>query len=75
MDITNYIQYIAFNKSAPPGKIKYLSFLKECRLLRVSLYRSGRLTEGYMWHCVGVSIRLLNGLVVAIRFVNAIPEV
>ena len=57
MDITNYIQCIALNKFTPPGKTKHLSFLKERRLVHVSLHRSGRLTEGYLWHRVGVSIR------------------
>lgn len=57
MDITNYIQYVAFNKFTPPGKTKHLTFLKECRLGHVSLDRSGRLTEGYLWYRAGVSIR------------------
>lgn len=57
MDITNYIQYIAFDKFAPPGKIEHLSLLEKCRLVLVSLDRSGRFTEGYLWHRSEVSTR------------------
>lgn len=49
MDVCNYLQYISFNKFDPPLEAKHLSYLKECRLHRVSLSRRGLLTNGFLW--------------------------
>jgi hypothetical protein len=37
MNITNYMQYITFNKFDPPATKRRLSYLKACRLHQVSL--------------------------------------
>jgi hypothetical protein len=49
MGITNYMQYIAFNKFDPPVTGRRLSYLKACRLHRVSLQQAGIRTEGILW--------------------------
>jgi hypothetical protein len=49
MDTTNYMQYISFNKFDPPMARKRLSYLKACRLHKVSLLQTGLLTEGNLW--------------------------
>jgi hypothetical protein len=53
MDISNYMQYISFNKFDPPVKQKRLSYLKACRLHYVSLHREGLLTKGFLWNITG----------------------
>lgn len=53
MDISNYMQYISFNKFDPPVKEKHLSYLKACRLHRVSLHHEGILTTGHLWEVTG----------------------
>jgi hypothetical protein len=53
MDISNYMQYISFNKFDPPVKQKRLSYLKACRLHHVSLHHKGVLTKGFLWHIIG----------------------
>ena len=53
MDISNYMQYIAFNRFDPPVKTKRLSYLKACRLHHVSLHPEGLLTKGFLWHITG----------------------
>jgi hypothetical protein len=50
MDISNYMQYISFNKFDPPVKKKRLSYLKACRLHHVSLHHEGLLTKGFLWN-------------------------
>jgi hypothetical protein len=49
MDITDYMQCISFNKFGPPGMKRRLSYLKACRLHRVSLQQAGIWTEGILW--------------------------
>jgi hypothetical protein len=41
MDITNYMQYMTFNKFDPPVTKRRLSYLKACRLHSISLQRAG----------------------------------
>ena len=53
MDISNYMQYISFNKFDPPVKTKCLSYLKSCRLHHLSLHPEGLLTKGFLWHITG----------------------
>jgi hypothetical protein len=53
MDISDYMQYISFNKFDPPVKTKRLSYLKACRLHHVSLHPEGLLTKGFLWHITG----------------------
>jgi hypothetical protein len=53
MDISNYMQYISFNKFDPPVKKRHLSYLKACRLHHVSLHPKGLLTKGFLWHITG----------------------
>ena len=53
MDISNYMQYISFNKFDPPVETKRLSYLKACRLHHVSLHQEGLLTKGFLWHVTG----------------------
>jgi hypothetical protein len=53
MDITNYMQYISFNKFELPGTKRRLSYLKACRLDRVSLQQAGIWTEGILWVIAG----------------------
>jgi hypothetical protein len=53
MDISNYMQYISFNKFDPPVKTKRLSYLKACRLHHVSLHPEGLLAKGLLWHVTG----------------------
>lgn len=54
MDISNYMQYISFNKFDPPVKEKHLSYLKACRLHRVSLRHEGILTTGHLWEVTDI---------------------
>lgn len=49
MDITNYMQYITFNKFDLPVTKRRLSYLKACRLHQVSLKKAGICTEGFIW--------------------------
>jgi hypothetical protein len=49
MGITNYMQYITFNKFDPPVTKKRLSYLKACRLHQVSLQKAGIRTKGIIW--------------------------
>jgi hypothetical protein len=49
MGITNYMQYITFNKFDPPVTNKRLSYLKACRLHQVSLQKAGIWTKGIIW--------------------------
>jgi hypothetical protein len=49
MGIVNYMQYISFNKFDPPVTKRRLSYLKACRLHRVSLQKVGIWTEGILW--------------------------
>jgi hypothetical protein len=49
MDIANYMQYISFNGFDPPVTRRHLSYLKACRLHRVSLQQAGIWTEGILW--------------------------
>jgi hypothetical protein len=49
IDITNYMRYISFNKFDPPITKRRLSYLKACRLHRVSLQQAGVWTEGNIW--------------------------
>jgi hypothetical protein len=49
MDITNYMQYITFNKFDPPVTKRRLSYLKACRLHPVSLQKAGIWTTGILW--------------------------
>jgi hypothetical protein len=53
MDISNYMQYISFNKFDLPVKQKRLSYLKAYRLHYVSLHREGLLTKGFLWNNTG----------------------
>jgi hypothetical protein len=53
MDISNYMQYISFNKFDLPVKQKCLSYLKAYRLHYVSLHREGLLTKGFLWNNTG----------------------
>jgi hypothetical protein len=53
MGISNYMQYISFNKFDPPVKQKRLSYLKAYRLHDVSLHPEGLLTKGFLWHVTG----------------------
>jgi hypothetical protein len=50
MGISNYVQYISFNKFDPPVKNQRLSYLKACRLHHVSLHNEGLLTKGFLWN-------------------------
>jgi hypothetical protein len=49
MDITNYMQYMTFNKFDPPVTKRRLSYLKACRLHFVSLRKAGIWTKGILW--------------------------
>jgi hypothetical protein len=49
MDTTNYMRYISSNKFDPPIVRKRLSYLKACRLHKVSLLQAGLLSEGNLW--------------------------
>jgi hypothetical protein len=49
MDTTSYMQYISFNKFDPPKGRERLSYLKVCRLHKVSLLQTGLSTEGNLW--------------------------
>jgi hypothetical protein len=48
-DIANYMQYISFNEFDPPVTRRHLSYLKACRLHRVSLQQAGIWTQGILW--------------------------
>jgi hypothetical protein len=50
MGISEYMQYISFNKFDPPVKNQRLSYLKACRLQHVSLHREGLLTKSFLWN-------------------------
>ncbi|KAM0714666.1 hypothetical protein Q7P37_009964 [Cladosporium fusiforme] len=54
MDISNYMQYISFNKFNPPVKEKHLSYLKACRFHQVFLHRDGLSTKGHLWLTDGI---------------------
>jgi hypothetical protein len=43
------MQYVSSNKFDPPVVKKRLSYLKACRLYKVSLLQAGLLTEGKLW--------------------------
>jgi hypothetical protein len=49
MNITNYMQYITFNKFDPPVTKRRLSYLKACWLHQVSLRKAGIWTKGILW--------------------------
>jgi len=49
MDIANYIQYISFNEFDLPITRRHLSYLKACRLHRVSLQKVGIRIEDILW--------------------------
>ncbi|GIZ48177.1 hypothetical protein CKM354_001125000 [Cercospora kikuchii] len=53
MHLTNYLQYITFDKFDVPVEGKDLSYLKTCRLYGVSLSYEGILAKGHVWRFSG----------------------
>jgi hypothetical protein len=49
MDIAHYMKHISSNKFDPPATKRRLSFLKACRVYRVSLQQAGIWTKGMLW--------------------------